>query len=52
MTEEQIKALCKFMIENGKRNISDIEKELLKQAVDQSRNWQELIMTMMVASKQ
>lgn len=52
MTEEQIKALCRFMIENGKRKFSDFEKELLNQAVDQSRNWQELILTMMMASKQ
>ena len=43
MTEEEIKAICKFIVENGKRNFTDAEKELIKQAIDQSRNWQELL---------
>lgn len=51
LSEEQIKAICKFLIENGNRSLNDIEKGLLKQAVDQSHNWQELILTMMFASK-
>ena len=52
MNEEQIKTLCKFLVENGNRNLSDIEKALLKQAIDQSRSWQELFATMMLAKKQ
>ena len=51
MTEDQIKKICKFLIENSNRRITDIEKELLKTAVDQSRNWQELILTMMMANR-
>ena len=51
MNEEQLKAVCKFLVENGNRNLSDIEKALLKQAIDQSRNWQELFITMMLAKK-
>ena len=43
MTESEIKAISKFLIENGYRNINDIEKELLKKAVDESHNWQELM---------
>ena len=43
MTEEEIKAICKFFVDNGKRNFTDAEKELIKQAIDQSRNWQELL---------
>ena len=43
MTESEIKAISKFLIENGYRNITDIEKELLKKAVDESHNWQELM---------
>lgn len=42
MTEQQIKELCKLVIENGNRDFTEIEKEMLKAAVDQSRNWQEL----------
>ena len=50
MNEEQIKAISKFLIENGNHKLNDVEKELLKQAVDQSHNWQELFLTMMMAS--
>ncbi len=49
MNEEQIKVLCKFLIENGQRNLTEDEKALFKQAVDQSHNWQELLLTMMLA---
>ena len=50
MTEEEMaKAISKFLIENRSRNLTDMEKELLKQAVDQCRNWQELITVMMAA---
>ena len=50
MTEEElVKALTKFLIENGKNNLTEVEKELLKQAVDQSRNWQELLTVAMMA---
>ena len=52
MNEEQIKTLCIFLVENGNQNLSDIEKALLKQAIDQSHNWQELFATMMLAKKQ
>lgn len=48
---KQIKTICKFLIENSNRQITDIEKELLKTAVDQSHNWQELILTMMMANR-
>ena len=52
MNEEQIKAICKFLINTGNRNFTEVEKELLKQAVDQSKNWQELLLTMMVYLRQ
>ena len=43
MTEEEMaKSISKFLIENRTRNLTDVEKELLKQTVDQSRNWQVL----------
>ena len=43
MTEEQIKILCKRIIENSSRPLTDLEKEALKQAIDSSKNWEELI---------
>ena len=42
MTENEIKAICKLLIENGNCDFTEVEKELLKQAVDQSRNLTEL----------
>lgn len=43
MTEEQIKFLCKWLIENSSRPLTDLEKEALKQAIDNSKSWEELI---------
>ena len=42
MTEQEIKTLCKLVIEQGNREFTTTEKETLKQAIDQSHNWQEL----------
>ncbi len=49
MTEQQIKELCKLVIEHGQRDFTDEEKEMLKAAVDQSRNWQELFTVAMAS---
>lgn len=43
MTEEQIKFLCRWIIENSSRPLTDMEKEMLKQAIDSSKNWEELL---------
>ena len=52
MTEEELaKAFSKFLIEHLNQRLTDVEKELLKQAVDQSKNWQELLTVMMVAGE-
>lgn len=42
MSDEQIKLLCKFIVEYGNRPFTRNEKEVLKQAIDQSANWEEL----------
>ncbi len=42
MSEEQIKILCKWIVENGGREFSCGEKEILKQAIDKARNMEEL----------
>ncbi len=43
MTEEQIKFLCKQIVEHSNRPLSDFEKELIKQSIDKSKNWLEMI---------
>ncbi|MBO7048113.1 MAG: hypothetical protein J6W62_04310 [Spirochaetia bacterium] len=42
MNEQQIKLFCKLAIEKSNRPFTETEKELLKQAVDHAKNWDEL----------
>ena len=50
MTEEEIaKAVSRFIIENGNRNLTTMDKKLLKQAVDQTQNWYQLLTIMIMA---
>lgn len=43
MTEEQVKFLCKWMVDNGNRPLSIMEKELIKQAIDSAKSPQEMV---------
>lgn len=43
MTEEQIKFLCKWMVDNGNRPLTQIQKELIKQVIDASKDPFEMI---------
>lgn len=43
MNEEQLKFLCKWAIQNSNRPLTDIEKELLKQAVDNAKSIEDLL---------
>lgn len=43
MTEEQIKLICKWVIENSSRPFTVLEKEALKQAIDNSKSWGDLL---------
>ena len=43
MTEQQIKLLCKLAVERSNRPFTEMEKELLKQAIDNAKNWEEFI---------
>lgn len=43
MNEQQIKLICKLAVENSKRPFTDTEKELLKQAIDQAKSWDDLL---------
>lgn len=48
MTEEQVKFLCKWMVENGNRPLTSIQKELIKQVIDAAKNPFEMIATVLV----
>jgi len=43
MTEQQIKFLCKWAVENSNRPLADAEKEILKQAIDNTKNIEDLL---------
>lgn len=49
MTEQQIKAITKFCLDNGRRKLTDGEKELIKLAIDQSSSWEELLKVMITS---
>lgn len=49
MNEEQIKFLCKWMIDHGNRPLTELEKELFKQAIDKAKNTNELAAALAVA---
>ena len=42
MTEEQIKMLCKLAIENSSKQLTNAQKETLKQAIDESKTVEDL----------
>ena len=49
MTEEQVKLICKWLVENSSRPLTDLEKEMLKQAIDSSKHWEELLTVAIVS---
>ena len=51
MSEQEMKLFFKFMIDNGNNAFTDMEKELLKMAINQSQNWQELLAVAVIANK-
>ena len=42
MNEEQIKFLCKWIIDHGNCPLTELEKELFKQAIDKAKNTNEI----------
>ncbi len=43
MNEKQMKAICKLQIENGNKQLSKEQKEIIKQAIDEARTVNELL---------
>ena len=51
MTEEQVKFLCKWMVDNGNRPLNEFEKELIKQAIDEAKSPQEMVVSVLMLLK-
>ncbi len=51
MTEEQVKFLCKWIVDNSNRPLNELEKELIKQAIDNSKNPQEMVVSVLALLK-
>lgn len=49
MTEQDIKAITKWVIDNSNRPLSECDKEIIKQAVDQANSMGELNLVLMEA---
>ena len=49
MTEQQIKAITKWFIDNSNRPLSKEDKEIIKHEVDEANSWGELNLVLMEA---
>ena len=49
MTEEQVKTITKWVVENSNRLLSKQDKEIIKQAVDETNSMGELNLVLMKA---
>lgn len=47
MTEEQYKFLCKWMVDNGNRPLSEMDKELIKQTIDNAKSPMEIVLSIL-----
>ena len=44
-TEKVFKEACKYIIDNRYRNLSQVEKEIIKAAIEESNTFDELLFT-------
>ena len=49
MTEQEAKFLCKWAIENGQRQLTPVEKELLKKGIDDAKSFQDFLAVALAA---
>lgn len=49
MTEQDVKFLCKWEIENGQRQLTPVEKELLKNGIDDAKSFQDFLAVVLAA---
>ena len=43
MTEREIKEMCKWVIDNSNQPLTKTEKEIIKQAIDNAKSFNELL---------
>ena len=48
-TEKVFKEACKYIIDNRYRNLSQVEKEIIKAAIDEAKTYDELFLTAFAA---
>ena len=41
--EKIVKSICKHMVDNGKQPLTELEKELIKQAIDNAKSPEQMI---------
>ncbi len=49
MSEQDVKLLCKCAIENGQRQLTPVEKELLKKGIDDAKSFQDFLAVALAA---
>lgn len=47
MTEEEIKFLCKMIVDKSNRPLSKTDKELIKQAIDNAKTPEEMVVSIL-----
>ncbi len=52
MTEEQYKFLCKWIVDNGNRPLSENDKELIKQAIDNAKSPEQIVLSVLAVLSQ
>ena len=48
MTEQEIKTMCKLAVEHSNHPLTDLDKELLKQAIDKAKSTQEMVAAILI----
>ena len=51
MTEQEIKAICKLAVDNSNHPLTDLDKELLKQVIDNAKSAQEMVVAILTLLK-
>ena len=47
MTEKEVKFLCKWIVENSKRPLTETDKEIIKQTIDNARTPEEMVLSVL-----
>ena len=47
MTEQEIKTMCKLAVEHSNHPLTNLDKELLKQAIDKAKSAQDMVIAVL-----